>query len=151
MKTEELKLENLVMIDNELLLETKGEIFIITGIQRRSQNDFPDSDSVISLIPLKRSWRNYSQFNEFIRPIPLTEEWLKKFGFEGKINNISLCGNFYLGYDPEYHRHKMALWYQKGSWCFSHTEQFTVLKYVHQLQNLYFALCGQELEIINNS
>lgn len=81
------------------------------------------------------------------KPIPLTEEWLLKFGFEGKINETSQCGNFYLGYDAEYGRHRMSLWYQKGSWCFSHTNTFTVLKYVHQLQNLYSALTGKELEI----
>jgi hypothetical protein len=84
-----------------------------------------------------------------IEPIPLTKERVEEFGFEGKINEISNCGNFYLDYDAEYGRHGMSLWYQKGAWCFSHTETFTVLKYVHQLQNLYYALTGKEL-VINN-
>jgi hypothetical protein len=81
------------------------------------------------------------------KPIPLTEEWLLKFGFEGKISEVSNCGNFYLRYNAEYGRHGMAIWHQKGAWCFSHTNQFTMLRYVHQLQNLYFALTGEELQI----
>lgn len=85
--------------------------------------------------------------NPEYQPIPLTEEWLLKFGFEGKVSKTSNCGNYYLNYDAEYGHHDMALWYQRGSWCFSHTGRFTVLKYVHQLQNLYFALTGEELTI----
>ena len=90
---------------------------------------------------------NSHEYGDHIHPIPLTEDWLVKFGFNGEINEISHCGNFYLNYDAEYGRHGMALWYQRGAWCFNHTNTFTVLKYVHQLQNLYFALTGEELTI----
>ena len=73
-----------------------------------------------------------------IKPIPLTEEWLLKFGF------IPLDGlNWCLG--------KIKVW--SGATGIYH--QFTtpddiddvLLKYVHQLQNLYFALRGEELTI----
>ena len=85
--------------------------------------------------------RIFTQFedNSEYRPIPLNEEWLRKFGFE-----------------------KVGTNYQKG-WLLLHgnnktdTIDFllnepysgkfnaTVLLYVHQLQNLYFALTCEEL------
>lgn len=77
-------------------------------------------------------------FND-IEPIPLTEEWLLKFGF----NND--------GEDPweiSIGRYDDRAWnvYLMGKHCekLGHIRR---LSSVHQLQNLYFALTGQELEI----
>lgn len=129
MKTNELRIGNFIS-DGNFELE-------VVGI----------SDGIISGRTMDRLEQTY-QFNiENLIGISISEERLLKFGFEGLINEKSQCGNFYLNYDPEYSRHGMAIWHQKGSWCFNHTEQFTVLKYVHQLQNLYFALTGEELTI----
>ena len=73
--------------------------------------------------------------------IKLTEEWLLKFGLE-KIGiwtfSLNLVGNldliYYLG--------------EKGwSIGLKSYSDFSNLKYVHQLQNLYFALTGEELII----
>lgn len=69
------------------------------------------------------------------KPIPLTEEWLLKCSFKFKklgYNNLSvsnhlLSGNFFF----------MIGGYAKQ------------IYYVHELQNLYFALTGKELEIIS--
>lgn len=81
---------------------------------------------------------------ENLEPIPLTEEWLLKFGFE----------------EFEYHIKNNLIWYKKwplpifyGSNGFEKYlihdlgGRFVVLKYVHQLQNLYFALTGEELKL----
>lgn len=78
-----------------------------------------------------------------INPIPLTEEWLTKFGFvfgielqdfvKGKHQFIEL--NCLCGYFSE-------------NDIFYYAEK-TKLKYVHQLQNLYFAITGEELTIKN--
>jgi hypothetical protein len=75
----------------------------------------------------------------WVQPIPLTEEWLIKFGFES------------------FHKRDFK---KKGLFITTYfaTPQTLVdddfgnkrvleLKYVHQLQNLYFALTNQELEI----
>ncbi len=64
--------------------------------------------------------------------IPITEEWLERFGFvrHGDYWNkgiVELC------------RHA----YESDDVCYRETG--TPLPYVHQLQNLYFALCGEEL------
>ena len=65
----------------------------------------------------------------YFEPIPLTEEWLLKFGFK-KIGNRYGNG----------HKRKVILNKQ-----FYHSIA-GYIKYVHQLQNLYFALTQTELE-----
>lgn len=77
-----------------------------------------------------------------LKPIPLTEEWLVKFGFEKKDNGMIFEFNNY--------SHSF-LWFNKtsgqlrlvdeGMHFLTHDE----LKHVHQLQNLYWCLVGEEL------
>lgn len=73
-----------------------------------------------------------------ILPIELTEEWLVKLGFSG-VNVFSLKNNEWF-----------LIWNKKNSFTYDH-ECYQIeipdieLKYVHQLQNLYFALTGKEL------
>lgn len=77
------------------------------------------------------------------KPIPLTEEWLLKFGFRmkaGKFRLPSLSGyHFFSLQNPFMAEHD-------GGFVPSVLCEYT-LKYVHQLQNLYFALTGEELTI----
>jgi len=82
---------------------------------------------------------DYIKFKE---PIPLTEEWLIRFGFE-KTKNKS----------PEYWNKgfiKLLKWktndYVNLSINRSTKIRGIMVNSVHQLQNLYFALTGQELE-----
>ncbi len=119
MDARELRIGNIVTIDNlkhhplvenipmevvgiNLLAEGKVSIDLIFLDQSEESIIYPD----------------FSQFIEFIRPIPLTEEWF--------------CWNFNMNYEPD-----------NGDYSKAQVE----LKYVHQLQNLYFALTGEELEL----
>lgn len=75
-------------------------------------------------------------------PIPLTEEWLVRFGF--KIDGV-FC---YLDFNPRmqirFHDGNPAECdiVQDGKYiAFKHGH----INHVHQLQNLYFALIGEEL------
>ena len=68
-------------------------------------------------------------------PIPLTEEWLLKLGFYKYKGNNSDC--FLNGFETACN---MTMLFWKGN-------QIKNIKYVHQLQNLYFALTGEELTI----
>jgi hypothetical protein len=72
---------------------------------------------------------------ENVQPIELTAEWLSKFGFERgwyglEVDDFSVSeydeGYFYFGYG---------------------IKQGKPLKYVHELQNLFFSLIGEELTI----
>jgi len=75
---------------------------------------------------------------EKIEPIPLTEEWLVKLGFEKNETGFYYKGRF--TYHNEYGWKILEQWVK--NWV-----GVSELKYVHQLQNLYFSLTGEELTI----
>jgi len=67
-------------------------------------------------------------------PIQLTEKWLVEFGLKTNPNNK------YEFTDNEYFTIELD-----GSLYFEGSYTAVDINYVHQLQNLYFALTGQEL------
>jgi len=72
-------------------------------------------------------------------PIPLSEEWLLKFGFEMEYSQLTNIYKYFLVNTPfGYSQGQFNVFTQTG--CFS-----VEIKYVHQLQNLYFALTNKEL------
>ena len=75
-----------------------------------------------------------------IKPIPLTEEWLIKFG-NWDITEEGLI-SYDLNYDEQLEEWLFYVYNIKGDKI-----NCAMIKYVHQLQNLYFALVGEELEI----
>ena len=70
-------------------------------------------------------------------PIPLTEEWLVKFGFEEKGSFYRIKGSRFV----EIISHCEGLDVCSQSILLSH------IKHVHQLQNLYYALTNEHLTI----
>jgi len=73
-------------------------------------------------------------------PIPLTEEWLLKFGFEKhRFSHLKK------------HKSGVVLCLLDDCFVLNNYKDHLIInyknKYVHQLQNLYFALTGQELEL----
>ena len=120
MKTTELRIGNLVNVPG--IFKEYSEILEI------------NKDRVnVSGLQLK-----YHAFN----PVPLTKEWLLKFGFENQqieldypdkllIISATVGGKYYFYLDDA-----------DGS-----TFDLNYIQYVHQLQNLYFILTGTELEI----
>lgn len=73
---------------------------------------------------------------EMFEPIPITEEWLIKFGFE-KIKNEYYTINDIISFIIDL----------KICYILIDNKLEIEIKYIHQLQNLYFALTGKELEI----
>jgi hypothetical protein len=76
-----------------------------------------------------------------VEPIPLTEEWLVRFGFKDNNYTFDLMAN----------RKKLSFgWYARvvssGVRRGFSMGKYKHIKHVHQLQNLYFALTGKELE-----
>lgn len=78
-----------------------------------------------------------------VEPIPLTDEWLVKFGFEKEsdfifsIDRFIVFKNLYnnvLGLNTSDFYTSTGIGFQKH------------LEHVHTLQNLYFALTGEELK-----
>ena len=73
---------------------------------------------------------------DYIKPIPLTEEWLVKFGF--------IWGSYTHGWKIKNSDEKIIIEkdFRLSSGIFN-----IKIKHVHQLQNLYFALTNTELEL----
>jgi len=84
-----------------------------------------------------------------LKPIPLTEEWLLKFGFKHQ-NKYDLESNLYSKkLKSEYY---FTIYSKTETLDFKtfHPINFVFdikIDFVHQLQNLYFALTGEELTL----
>lgn len=82
-------------------------------------------------------YADYESFlPEHIIPIPLTEEWLKRFGFEV----------FEFDYKDNQYRFKDRLIVIRDGHFQDYGSSVTI-KYLHELQNLFFCLTGTELTI----
>lgn len=75
-------------------------------------------------------------------PIPITEEWLIKLGYKKNIDEDE-CPYLYAV------KGKTSLFERENGYYNFHIEDVLDeginIKYVHQLQNIYFALTGKEL------
>ena len=130
MKANELRIGNLVGISSSLNFKT-GVVTLISNCR--------------ILLDGKISSKN----NKFI-PIPLTKEWLLKFGFEKAKHSHGYDCYIKDGFDFDIVSHGrylvLAIYTDESctdSLYFAHGR----FEYVHQLQNLYFALTGAELTI----
>lgn len=89
--------------------------------------------------------------NEYFAPIPLTEEWLLRFGFD---RELSLC-DFSILLDENLDTKLMIdLHDAVATTSIYDCDEITITYIqdtlsVHQLQNLYFALTGEELTMKN--
>jgi hypothetical protein len=86
---------------------------------------------------------------EDYEPILLTEEWLLKFGFIDLNERCGLKGIFSI-----INKH-IYINIETMSYCEIDYEQNIIdiirVEHVHQLQNLYFALTGEELQLQENT
>lgn len=119
MKANELRIGNLLRYD-----KTQDYCFI-----ELIHNNHFDCRSIVG---------NIFTPNAKYEPIPLTEEWLLKFGFKRFPWGL-VKGNLLFKDDLKC----SYLILQVGNGF------DTKIRYVHQLQNIYFALTGEELTIKN--
>ena len=123
---------NELRIGNKLLAPD-GSIVTVENILEDSINQRIDGDGVIGSYKL-------DEYNG----IPLTPEILEKCGFEWDIfwqGFADKRGRYYLqeANDNGYNMFN-GKWKQQINWM-------KALEYLHQLQNLYFALTGEELTV----
>ena len=85
----------------------------------------------------------YKSSLEYIDPITLTEEILLKCGFESDYKSIYAK---YIPNDGGYFHIKYNS-HNNGFYLVLHGFYVARIKHLHQLQNLYFALTGEELNI----
>jgi len=164
MKVQDLRLGNYVQFNDD---EDNGGLWLspteITGILSHVGEVDISSDKVNNLR------LNQRILLERLEPIPLTEEWLKRLGFEW-VENKHYCNKKQwtlqvTGLTCENGDiNKDETWFDgigDYSWLPNSTKPKTMvvntlckgnyvcnsLIYVHQIQNLYFALTGEELTI----
>lgn len=88
------------------------------------------ADVILEVWVAERNW---------VKPISLTEEWLLKFGSTGTYGNWQYT--LPVG-AITFHFRRNIEWYSELGGIYLGSK----IKYVHQLQNLYFALTGEELK-----
>lgn len=84
---------------------------------------------------------------DYYKPIPLTEEILLKCGFEFNDSShyqISKPSIFIEELRYVYNINDFEIILFKGIYYYKYNNNIEV-KYLHQLQNLFFSLCGEEL------
>ena len=115
------------------LITYHGDIIEVTGIVRNTIHYKGGFDA------------NTGEYRPY-QPIPLTEQWLIDFGF-GKVQNIYQRHNQIL-LDPESNgSYKVKFWTHSISRAEPLYKSNLAIRSVHQLQNLYFALTGEELQL----
>ena len=77
--------------------------------------------------------------DEFCSGVPLTKEWLLMFGFNKRCKDKKHS-------ILEYYINSFEI-IDTSSIFYFHWPNTISIQYVHQLQNLYFALTGEELEV----
>jgi hypothetical protein len=130
MKEKELRIGNLV--------ECFGtrEVIAIKKNKIKVQHESKKGHFIIEWVPID---------SLSLKPIPLTEEWLLKFGFYKTTEN---AGNLICFKNGKY---TIAKWINdKWQFWISTIDLYNSPQYVHQLQNLYFALTNEELIIKEN-
>lgn len=95
----------------------------------------------------------YHWIDGVIKPIPLTEEWLLKLGFKLNSNEwVNWSNNEYenvisISQHKDLFSRKHLSFSFDTNGCRNMNSINIDIKYVHQLQNLYFALTGSELQV----
>lgn len=142
MEATSLRIGNLVTINNPKHHPRMKDIpVLVEAIERRP--DLKDMGGYS--LSLNDDLYNYSQAICFIEPIPLTKEILLKCGFKKREGN-NICwdlGDFMIGW----YGNSFATWVVELKQGNNKVHFHSQIKSIHQLQNLYFALTGQELPI----
>lgn len=125
----DLRINNLVLY--------RGEVSVVKGVLKTSVDLLVDPCVRFTKMALL----------ENIQPIPLTEEWLVKIGFScisrHSFHNYALPNNFIISM---WMQDKPISGFEERGVCYW-GEHFIALRFVHQVQNLYFTITGQELTI----
>lgn len=119
LKPEELRIGNYVLAEQDNIADAIG---VVKWIGRNS-------------VSVKCDTYETGLMKAKFKSIPLTEEWLEKFGFQIRDDMMP-----YL--------EKLGLLDNDGKYYYWGEESVDVkIKYVHQLQNLFHSLTGEELTI----
>ena len=92
-------------------------------------------------IGLECIFQNRIEYNN-IEPIPLTKEWLERFGFETTAWDCNTTHRLMIG------KNDYCIVISSNGFCEVGDAIVMNMDYVHQIQNLYFGLTGNELQCV---
>tara|TARA_R110002126_G_scaffold283135_1_gene432202 strand:+ start:379 stop:738 length:360 start_codon:yes stop_codon:yes gene_type:complete len=118
MEAKELRIENLVNFEFHKDIGGTKAVSIV-------------ANDLINILHFEKS--------KFYKPIPLTEDWLLKFGF--------VFTNIFQGFNQYRNENVLELSITPNGYEFFFNYKWIRVKHVHQLQNLYFTLTNEELTI----
>lgn len=146
--TKELRIGNFVSTNCEPMNTISGGIYEVLIIDSREK--FGKSSGYVTITTDDPIFNNAGTWCKNLEPIPLTPEILEKCGFKKSIGDsylekidiyendyITLSSNFNLLYET----------YEDGNEKWYYEKLDRKIQYVHELQNIYFALSGEELEV----
>lgn len=133
----ELRLGNKFRMIGGQMVQTVFEIIDNTDRNRIQFESAEHKEMYRVIVTCEENRNQYKPFE--MEPIPLDESWLLRFGFTRCTDNTS------------WHEFKSLAVSASGAISIAHRNAWnnasTKVQYVHQLQNIYFALTGEELEL----
>lgn len=140
MKPTELRIGNLIQLNpNKEWYGSGDQIVTIESISEKGINyqHFPYEGDLF--------WDSLD--DDRFAPIPITEKWLIRFGFEESNDLKNLWIKNGISILEKGITEKKFYDFLFNDNCEQGTADAVSLRWVHQLQNLYFALTGEELKI----
>lgn len=104
----------------------KGNIILVENI-------------VESGINIDWDWQEPKYKIRDLNPIPLTEDWLSKLGFEFEDRGEDV-------FDQIWSKDDFEIWEHSEGFCHNYHKGGDI-NHLHELQNMYFVLMGEELEV----
>lgn len=150
MKPNELRIGNLVTVNNpEFWPKLKGVVLEVMGISRcKSLEGYENTDYAVQLIDRNNYNQTYSQFICFIEPIKCDEGILTDLGFE-----VSYLSSYRLKLDHKKHTEigfDFSKTDEKSMEGFRYYGKYIKKQFVHEVQNMYNDLIGEELILLEN-
>ena len=135
----ELRIGNLVSTNGKPMNTSDKGVYKVLAID--SRDSFEELKGCVTITCDDPRYRDIGAWCQYLEPIPLTPELLEKYGFIydkeiGYFVNNSLRISIKVGF---FGTSKIGIYYLHFFLIFC--------KYLHQLQNMYYAITGKELEI----
>jgi hypothetical protein len=84
----------------------------------------------------------FTQYPKDLKPIKITKEWLKALGFNNRYMDDRY--DIFIGYSLVIYFHEIQTKSKVKKYAIAYLPN---IKYVHQIQNYYYALCRKEIKV----
>jgi len=144
LQAKDLRLNNLIYFSDESK-NVKNALATVKGIEddemvKFTAKNVTDNSTETRISISQNTIEGWGEMRQFT-PIPIDEDWLLKAGFEATTAGYWSNEKLEIGYTTS----DENIQYEYIS--ITHKTEMKDLKFVHQLQNLYFALTSEELTI----